>query len=210
MEAEGQVLRHQPGHAGGRHAELLDRHGSARRRQGMRPRLRRDPRQEVREAAPRLPCRHEALPVGHGELGRSQRPRDKDRGGDDHPRARLAADHQPRAERQHAGLQHHAEDLRRRAESAGPVRDPLVGGDEGVVGLAPAPAEAVLHSKRRQDLRVSPPRLGEAGAGLGVGGGGRVGTRVVISVARVKATSTRPPARAATPISGWNRKQFAR
>ena len=75
---------------------------------------------------PALAGGDEALPVGDGELDRSERPGDQDRGGDHDAARRLAVDDEVGADAEHAGLQRHAHHLGEGAEPARHVRGLLL------------------------------------------------------------------------------------
>ncbi len=120
---------------------------------------------------PSLTCLEKALPVGNGELGRRKGPRNQDRGGDDHPGARLIPDDEPCAERQDARLQGHPEHagyLRRTPDRVGSSADAR---RDRPVGTAQRSREAALHPQGGENLGVAPSGFREAVTALAVAGG---------------------------------------
>ena len=72
------------------------------------------------------------------------------------PRGRLLVDHQIGADGEHRRLQHHAQHLGDRAETAGDVAGALIAREIVRVGFAPAPGQPPGHAHRDQHFGVAP------------------------------------------------------
>ena len=107
--------------AGRRGADAFDRESPGRRLQRHRRVASGRPSSRSGQALPALARGDEALPVGDRKIDRRERARAQDRAGDDDAGGRLLVDHELGADREHAGLQHHAQHFRHRAEPAGDV-----------------------------------------------------------------------------------------
>ena len=79
----------------------------------------------------------------------------EDRAGDDDAGGRLLVDDEIGADREHGRLQHHAQHLCDRAETAGDVAGALIAGEIFLVGLAPARGQPAGHAHRDQHFGVA-------------------------------------------------------
>ena len=102
-----------------------------------------------------LTCCDKAFPVGDRRLDRCKRTRRQDRCGDDDAGRRFLMDDQIGADREHAGLEEHAEHLRQAAETAGDIAGRLVRRKVVPVGLVPAFGQPLPHAHGAQDFGVS-------------------------------------------------------
>ena len=104
---------------------------------------------------PALARGHEALPVPDGEIDRSQGARAQNRSGNDNSRAGFLVYHKICADCQHAGLQHHTQHFRRRAEPAAGVTRFLLTMHVLPVGLVPSCGDPPGHTHGDQCFRVA-------------------------------------------------------
>ena len=121
-------------------------------------------RQRLRKLRIALAGRHEAAPVGDGDVDGGKRPGQHDGGGDDDAGRRLAGHHQIGAKPEHQRLQHHPQRPRQRAGRADDVGDAALVCEKAQALLAPQPAEPVGKAHRPDHLGVAAARLGIGGA----------------------------------------------
>ena len=129
--------------------------------------LGRQERQQLLQPSPALARRHEAAPVGDGEVHGGERARGQDRPGDDDARRRLLADHEECTDGQRGRLQDHAQHPVDRAEAAADVARPLLRLHVAAVCLAPLVSHAAREAHRHDHLGVLPAGFREAVAGTG-------------------------------------------
>ena len=118
-------------------------------------------REQIGEALPALPGADEAAPVRDGEIDRRKRARAQDRACDNDARGGLLIDHEIGADREHAGLQHHAQHLGRRSEAARDVAGARWLARYLVLAALQSAAMRPVIPIGRQNFGVAPARLGK-------------------------------------------------
>ena len=160
-EREGDVLHDEALIARRNHGDALDREPAGGRLQLGRHRLRRHLLQQAGQALPALAGRDEGFPVRDGKIDRRQRAGRQDRARDDDAGGRLLVDDEIGADREHGGLQHHAQHLGDRAEAAGDVARSLIADEIFFVGLAPALVHPAGHAHRHHHFGIATAGGGE-------------------------------------------------
>ena len=192
-------------------ADALDRErGAGLGRGSARPAPAKAPKQ-LAQPLPALAGAGKALPVRDDLLDGGKRARREDRARDDDAGARLALDHEVGAKPEHARLQHHASRLGHRAEPAGDVARRAGGCRGALVRPRPsAPRARSGHAHGGHNLGVAPRWLRRGSCARPMRGrrlDGLAGEHLGADRERHQHKRRRC---AASPISGWKRKQMAR